>query len=79
MNDYKESTLENGAISGAIEGSYNVSEDGRFVTITTADVTYKGVAVEMKDEAGNDTLCISAVGDNNHSIWAVKYLAPAEE
>jgi arabinan endo-1,5-alpha-L-arabinosidase len=79
VNDYKESTFDNGAITGAIEGSYNVSEDGRFVTITTADVTYKGVAVEMKDEAGNDTLCISAVGDNNHSIWAVKYLAPAEE
>ena len=25
------------------------------------------------DEAGNNTFCISAAGDNNHSIWGVRY------
>ena len=44
-----------------------------FITIKSGDVTYKGVMVEMTDEAGNNTFCISAAGDNNHSIWGVRY------
>ena len=38
--------------------------------------TYTGVVLEMTDEAGNDTMCFSAKGDNNETIWGVKYLLP---
>ena len=30
--------------------------------------------INMTDEAGNNTFCISATGDNNHSIWCVHYM-----
>ena len=34
---------------------------------------YEGVIVQVTDEAGNPTMCITAAGEN-HSVWAVKYL-----
>ena len=37
------------------------------------DAVYKGVIVEMNDEAGNAVRCITAAGNNNESIWAVFY------
>lgn len=43
-----------------------------FVTID--GVTFKGIMIEMTDEAGNNTFCISAVGDNDHSLWGVHYM-----
>ena len=30
----------------------------------------------MTDEAGNNTMCFSAIGENNETIWGVKYLLP---
>ena len=43
------------------------------IRITLGDAEYSGVIVEMQDEAGNDTLCITAAGADNRSIWAVQY------
>ena len=42
--------------------------------MTLGENTYTGVVLEMTDEAGNDTMCFSAKGDNNETIWGVKYL-----
>lgn len=42
------------------------------VTIEMDGETYHGVIIEMNDEAGNPTLCMSLVS-KDHSIWAVKY------
>lgn len=36
-------------------------------------VKYEGVIVQLNDEAGNPTMCITGVGENQ-SAWAVKYL-----
>jgi hypothetical protein len=63
----------NGNITGGMTGTYEVKEGTNFITIKSGDTTFKGIMVEMKDEAGNNTFCISAVGDNNHSIWGVRY------
>ncbi|RKM58765.1 arabinan endo-1,5-alpha-L-arabinosidase [Butyrivibrio sp. CB08] len=79
VNEPSECQFADGQINGGITATYEVTEGTNFITIKTADVTYKGILVEMKDEAGNNTLCFSAIGDNNHSIWGVKYLKNADE
>ncbi len=57
-----------------IKGSYELSEGTPFITLVINDKSYEGVVYAMTDEAGNKVQCISAIGDNNESIWAVKYL-----
>ena len=69
----EECTFENGVIRGAYEGSYEVTEGSCDIRITLGGKEYCGVIVEMTDEAGNDTLCITAAGADNRSIWAVQY------
>ena len=79
VNEPAACSFENGQVNGAFTATYEVTEGSNFITIKTADVTYKGVLVEMTDEAGNNTFCFSAIGDNNHSIWGVKYLQKNNE
>jgi arabinan endo-1,5-alpha-L-arabinosidase len=45
-----------------------------FATFTLDGVDYKGVFLDMVDEAGNQTRVFTAVGDNNQTIWAIQYL-----
>ena len=78
VNEPSECNFADGQINGALTATYEMTEGSNYITIKAADVTYRGVVVEMTDEAGNRTLCITAVGDNNHSIWAVKYLKDTE-
>ena len=73
VNEPKECHFENGQITGGLTGTYEVKDGTDFITINSGDTTFKGVMVEMTDEAGNNTFCITAVGDNNHSIWGVRY------
>ena len=71
----KEVTLHaDGNIAGSLEGSFSVEDGSNYVTVTEGGVDYKGVIIEMDDEAGNPVLCFSAVGDNNETIWGVHYL-----
>ncbi len=73
VNEPVECQFADGQITGGITGTFEVNENTNFITITSDGVTYKGVMVEMIDEAGNNTFCITAVGDNNHSIWGIRY------
>lgn len=50
-----------------------VEEGTSYVTVTMDGVTYEGVVIDMQDEAENETRCITAVGDNNQTIWMVHY------
>ena len=59
-------------LSNKLIGTYRLENDSRIV-ITTNAVTYEGVIVQLNDEVGNPTMCITGVGDNQ-SAWAVKYL-----
>lgn len=63
---------KNGTITGDIEGSFTVDEEQPYITLTIEDKEYHGVLLQMTDEAGNDTMCISAVG-NNRTLWGVHY------
>ncbi len=74
VNKAVKCTFSGGEISGGLTGSYNIDEGTCFADITTDGVTYHGVLVEMTDEAGNRTLCFTGIGDNNHSIWGIKYI-----
>lgn len=79
VNEPVECQFKDGNISGGITGTYTVNEKTNFITIESEDATYHGIMVRMSDEAGNDTFCISAVGDNDHSIWCVQYLENTTE
>lgn len=71
----KETTLHaDGTLEGSYEGTFSVENGSNYVTVNIDGVEYKGVIIEMDDEAENPVLCFSAVGDNNETIWGVHYL-----
>ena len=55
------------------KGNCNLSKESNYITLVIEDITYKGIIVDMQDEAGNAVRCITAAGNNNESIWAVFY------
>ena len=66
-----------GTVTGEeLEGKWEAEEGTPYIDVTLGENTYTGVVLEMTDEAGNDTMCFSAKGDNNETIWGVKYLLP---
>ena len=71
----KMSLKEDGTIvlSDGKKGVYEIAKGTSYVTMTIGEITYKGVLLDMDDEAGNAVRCITAVGNNNETIWAVYY------
>ena len=55
-------------------GEFSREKDSPYITLTLEDEEYQGVLVAMNDEAGNPTLCFTAAGSNNETVWGVKYL-----
>jgi len=55
-------------------GRYQTTDDTNTIHLTVNDHSYSGVIDEMLDEAGNKVCFITASGDNNETIWMVKYL-----
>ncbi len=75
VNKPVECNITDGTITGeGIDGTVEVSEGTSNVTLTINGESYKGVVIDMTDEAGNSTRTISVIGANNHTIWAVKYM-----
>jgi arabinan endo-1,5-alpha-L-arabinosidase len=74
VNEPVTCTFSDGAISGDVTGTYTVTEGTNYVTLNIGKAVYKGVMINMTDEAGNNVFCISATGDNNHAIWCVHYM-----
>ena len=72
-------TFAKGKITGDLTGTYQVNDGTNFITLTIGDTVYKGVMIKMTDEAGNNTFCISSVGENNHAIWGVHYMEAEAE
>lgn len=66
-----------GTVTGEeLDGTWSAEEGTPYIDVTLGETTYTGVVLEMTDEAGNDTMCFSAKGENNETIWGVKYLLP---
>ena len=73
----KAAMAADGTVTGEeLEGTWEEEEGTPYIDVTLGENTYTGVVLEMTDEAGNDTMCFSAKGDNNETIWGVKYLLP---
>ena len=76
IHEGKACSFADGAISGEYEGTYELAEGTNdTIHLTIGDVNYSGKLITMNDEAGNKTLCFMAVGDNNHTLWGIRYLA----
>lgn len=54
-------------------GTYATDDEKPFITLEIDSIVYQGAIVEMLDDASNETLCFSAIGTNNESIWGVLY------
>lgn len=55
------------------EETWDIIKNTCYIIMTLQDHIYKGVIIEMQDEAGNDVRCFTMAGDNNETIWAVFY------
>lgn len=53
-------------------GSYRLEDESR-ISLTIGGLVYEGMIIQINDEAGNPTMCITATG-SNQSVWAVRYL-----
>jgi arabinan endo-1,5-alpha-L-arabinosidase len=62
-----------GEISGDKTGTFELKSGTPYIRITIDGQVYNGVMIQMTDEAGNDTMCFSAVGNNNETVWGVHY------
>lgn len=75
IHDSTETVLKSGKMTGSVfNGSYSLEEGTAYMTITVGDVEYSGVLVDMIDEAGNNVRCFMGVGNNNETVWGVKYI-----
>ncbi len=54
-------------------GSYEVETGTPYVTVTIKDEIFRGVMVEMTDEAGNQVMCFTGASDQNETLWGVHY------
>lgn len=75
INTTQEIVLEKDGSCKEQKLSVTLEKATDFVEIIWDDVHYEGVIIDMTDEAGNATRCITAVGENNQCLWAVKYLS----
>jgi arabinan endo-1,5-alpha-L-arabinosidase len=64
---------KNGTISGSIEGTWSMKKESPYMELSYEGETYKGIFLQMEDEAGNPVMTFSTVGDNNQCVWGVHY------
>ncbi|MDY3991052.1 MAG: glycoside hydrolase family 43 protein [Lachnospiraceae bacterium] len=73
IREAEKTTFNDGKITGAYKGTYEI-QDKNQITVKIDGATYTGVITDTTDEAGNKVCTILATGDNNQTIWGVKYL-----
>lgn len=60
--------------TGTTVGSYeNLPGTEGGLALTFDGQAFSCIVFSMVDEAGNDVVCISGAGDNNHAIWGLMY------
>ena len=70
------SLLEDGKVTGDLEGSYSLDENLPYLTLTVDGVNYKGIILEMDMESTSiKTLTFSLLGDSNQiTLWGSRML-----
>lgn len=77
IHSYEEMQLKKDGslvLADGSSGTWEVKEGTSYITLTVGEAIYKGVVIEMQDEAGNAVRCITAAGNNNETIWGVFYI-----
>lgn len=71
----QELTLKaDGTVEGAYTGTWKMTANSPYVTLTLDSITYKGVFVEQKVEgASYSTMTFTILGTNEINIWGSKY------
>lgn len=57
---------------GTVRGRGTWERNGKYITLSLDGSTYKGVIVREKNEKDEDVIAVTAAGDNNCCVWAVK-------
>lgn len=73
IRTYEEVKLDRKGMAADHTVQAAVKKDTNYVTLTWSGVNYEGVIVDMMDDSGNETRCMTAVGENNQTVWAVHY------
>lgn len=61
---------EDNKIRGAVNGTWNLKEDGRTIELTIEDELYKGVAMLQWDEQGKkNVMTFTALSDKGFAVW----------
>lgn len=64
-----------GTVSGKYTGTWTLTENSPYITVTLNDVVYKGVVIrQIIEGTDEDTLCFTLLGDNEMEVWGSKYL-----
>ena len=72
--EYNTVTLEkDGSVSGYLKGTWEMQDSSCYIRLKIGAAEFDGVICEMKDEAGTECMVISAIGNNNVSLWGTKY------
>ena len=68
------SLSSNGKISGDYTGTWEVTSNSPYITLTVNGMTYRGVLCKQKDETSNHStvMTFSAIGSDNKSVWGSK-------
>ncbi len=67
---------EDGTVSGDFTGTWEATKDSPYVTIKTADTTYKGVFIEQAmEDKDYITMCFTVLGDDEVEVWGSKHLS----
>ena len=67
-----ELTKGGGVYGENVKGSWSMTDDTYYMTITIDDKEYSGVFCKQTDEGGTEVMTFSAVGGNT-AAWGVKY------
>lgn len=72
--NYNTVTLsDDGTLTGYFEGTWELKDGSYYIHMKVGAGNFDGVICTMEDEAGTSCTVISAIGDNNVSLWGVKY------
>lgn len=72
VNESQIITLDEGNLSGAVEGTYQTGTNNQ-ISITIGGTTYKGIAANGYDEfAQKETIIFTALSDGGEAIWGAK-------
>ncbi len=63
-----------GSISGAVSGTWQISNRNAYADLVIGGVNYHGVFSVQHDESGSDrrVMTFSAIANNNHTIWGAQ-------